>query len=116
MRAPVLAVDDGVDHGVEGEMPRQGEAALFLRVAEYNVEELVADDGLDLLVRPAVLPEEIEVHEEPRPPLAGHGESGHGRREDDIEDLEQRADGERILVDELHDEVPESFFGDRVHA
>ncbi len=112
----VLTVDDGVDHGVEGEVPCRREGTPRLRVAKHDVQELVADHGLDVLVRPAVEVEELEVHQEPRPVRASHGQSGHGRREDDIEDLQDGPDSEGILVDEFDDDVPEPLFCDGCHA
>jgi hypothetical protein len=111
-----LTVDDGVDHGVEGEMPRRSEWAPGLRMAKHDMQELMADHGLDVLVRPAVFVEEPEIYKKPRAVHASHGQRGHGRREDDVEDLQYRADGEGVLIDELYDEISEPIFGDGRHA
>ena len=48
-------MDDGIDHRVEREVARRCQRALVLRVAEEDVQELVADHGLDVIVGGAVL-------------------------------------------------------------
>ena len=60
-------MDDGVDDRVDREMfgPRQrGEA---LGMPQQHVQELVADHGLHMRFGAAVLADERQVHEQPRP-------------------------------------------------
>jgi hypothetical protein len=49
---------------------RWGERTLVLRVAEDDVQELVADHGLDVIVGGAMLFHELQIDEQPRPMLA----------------------------------------------
>ena len=94
-------MDDGVDDRIDREMlgPRQrGEA---LGMPQQHVQELVADDGLDVLLGAAVFADEGEVHEEPRTRLARDGERRHRVGELHAEHLQHGADGERVLVDQL---------------
>jgi hypothetical protein len=96
-----LSVDDRVDHRVEREVPRWRQLALERRVPEQDVQELMAQHGLDVLRRAAVFADEAEVDQQPGPLLVRHRERRHRVGELDRQDLEYRADRERVLVDQL---------------
>jgi hypothetical protein len=104
VRGPELAVDDRVDDRVEGEVARRRQRPAQRRVPQQHVQELVAEDGLHVLRRAAVAPDEAKVDQQPRALLARDGQRRHGVGELDREDLQHRADRERVLVDELVDE------------
>ena len=77
---------------------QRGEA---LGMPQQHVQELVADDGLDMRFGAAVLADERQVHEQPRPLLARDGQRRHGVGELHAQHLQHGADGERVLVDQL---------------
>ena len=108
-------MDDGVDHGVQRQVLGQRERAGALGVAQQHVQELVADHGLHVGLGGAVLAQEVRVHQQPGSIATAHRECRHLRGEHDIEDLQQRAAGEGILVDELGHEGAEPRFAD-LHA
>ena len=56
-----------------------GEGLALLGVAQQDVQELVAEQRLDLGVGAAVLADEVEVDQQPRPLLAGHRQRRHRR-------------------------------------
>ena len=94
-------MDDGVDDGVDREMfglRQRGEA---LGMPQQHVQELVADERLDVLLGAAVCADKGEVHQEPRTRLARDGQRRHGVGELHAEHLQHGADGERVLVDQL---------------
>ena len=94
-------MDDGVDDRVDREMFGRRQRGEALGMPQQHVQELVADERLDMLLGAAVCADEGEVHQEPRMRLARDGERRHGVGELDAEDLQHGADGERVLVDQL---------------
>ena len=94
-------MDDRVDHRVEREVTCRRQRPLQGRVPQQHVQELVAQHRLHVLRRAAVLLDELEVDQQPRPLLGRDRERRHGVRELDRQDLEHRADRERVLVDQL---------------
>ena len=61
----------------------------------------------------AVICHELQVHQEARALFAGDGERRNAFGEAHVEDLERRADRERVLVDQLLEQAAESL---GVHA
>ena len=104
-------MDDGIDHRVERKVARRCQRALVLRVAEQDVQELVADHGLDVVVGGAVLFHERQIDEQPRPLLARDRHGRHALGELDLQDFQYGANGERVLVDELGEQRAEALRG-----
>ena len=94
-------------------MPRAGEGLAVLGMTQQDVQELVAQQRLDLGIGAAVLADELEVDEEPRALLAGHRQRRHPGSEFDAEDAQHGADGERVLFDQLAEDGAEAAL---VHA
>ncbi len=81
----------------------------LLGVAQEHVQELVADHRFHFCVRAAVPGHEFQVHLEARALFAGDGERRNAFGEAHVEDLERRADRERVLVDQLVEQAAESL-------
>ncbi|PHY10068.1 MAG: hypothetical protein CK533_11525 [Acidobacterium sp.] len=95
------AMNDRVDHRIQRQVLRGRELGGALGVPQQHMQELVADHRLHLRLGAAVLADERQVHEQPRPLVAGHGQRRHRVGELGLQDLEHRADRQRVVVDQL---------------
>ena len=60
-------MDDRVDDRIDRQVLGRRQCGEALGMPQQHVQELVADDGLDVRLGAAVFADECQVHEQPRP-------------------------------------------------
>ena len=94
-------MNDRVDHRIHRDVVGGCERRETFGVPKQHVQKLVAHNGLDVRFRAALRVDERQIHEEARPRLAGDGKRRYGVGELDRQDLQHRADGKRVLLDQF---------------
>ena len=104
---PELAMDHGVDHRIKGHIQRRRHLFEFERVPEQDVQELVDEDGFDVLLGLAVALQESEIHVQDTRLAQRDGERLHRLGEVDTAERENRTASQRVFVDRLLQERTE---------